>query len=63
MVYANDDLVKLMNGPIREKLGIIPDNVTYETQSAEVFSHLSVDFNKPVIDVVDKMLNTKLKVP
>ena len=28
-VLQNDDLSELMNGPIRKKLGIIPDNVTW----------------------------------
>ena len=62
MVYADNTLDELMNGPIRKKLGIIPANVTWGKYSGEVFSHLSVDFNKPVIGVVDDMLNTKLKV-
>ena len=61
-VHANDALDELMNGPIRKKLGIIPSSVTWGSQSAEVFSALSEDFNKPVIDVVDEMLNTGLKV-
>ncbi len=62
MVYANDVLSDLMNGPIRKKLGIIPQNVTWGKSSGEVFAQLSGDFMKPVIDVVDAMLNTKLKV-
>ena len=61
-VHANDDLDDLMNGPIRKKLGIIPANVTWGSQSEQVFGSLSEDFNKPVIDVVDEMLDTDLEV-
>lgn len=37
-------LDKLMNGPIRNKLKVIPKNVTWGGQSAQVFEALSDDF-------------------
>ncbi|GAA6103379.1 retinoid-inducible serine carboxypeptidase [Tachysurus ichikawai] len=49
-------LDELMNGPIRKKLGIIPNNVTWGGQSGDVFSSMSGDFMKPVIDIVDELL-------
>ncbi|KAG7335190.1 hypothetical protein KOW79_001786 [Hemibagrus wyckioides] len=49
-------LDELMNGPIRQKLGIIPKNVTWGGQSMDVFSSMSGDFMKPVIDIVDELL-------
>ena len=61
-VHANDSLSDLMNGPIRKKLGVIPSNVTWGSQSQDVFAALAGDFNKPVTDLVDEMLNTDLKV-
>jgi len=51
-----------MNGPIRAKLGIIPANVTWGAQSADVFTYQSVDFMKPVIDAVDYLIKNNLKV-
>lgn len=58
-----DDLAELMNGKIREKLGIIPDNVQWGGQSDEVFATQSEDFMKPVVDIVDDLIeNTDLEV-
>ncbi|ESW22132.1 hypothetical protein PHAVU_005G130000 [Phaseolus vulgaris] len=51
-----DDLEKLLNGVIRKKLKIIPENVTYEVQSWEVFESLVTDFMKPRISEVDELL-------
>lgn len=51
-----DPLDTLMNGVIKTKLGIIPANVTWGGQSGDVFSALSGDFMRPVIDVVDGLL-------
>lgn len=60
---AEDPLDILMNGPIREKLGIIPANVTWGSQSDAVFLYQEGDFMKPVVDVVDDALeNTTLQV-
>ena len=55
-------LRELMNGPIRKKLGIIPDNVIFGGQSADVYTHLEEDFMKPVISDVSKLLNYGVKV-
>lgn len=40
----NSELDELMNGPIREKLKVIPHNVTWQGQSELVFEALSADF-------------------
>jgi len=55
-VYLGDPLNALMNGPIRKKLGIIPANVTWGSQSDKVFSTLSLDFMKPTWADVDTAL-------
>ena len=57
-----DNLSAFMNGPIRRKLRIIPDEVTWGGQSANVFSHQSTDFMKPVIKEVSQLLNLGLMV-
>jgi serine carboxypeptidase 1 len=54
---SNDPLDDLMNGAVREKLGIIPANVTWGGQSQGVFTAQWNDFMKPVIDIVDDLLN------
>jgi len=60
---ANDELASLMNGKIRKKLGIIPDSVTWGGQSGAVFDNQREDFMKPVINIVDDLLNnTDLQV-
>ena len=58
----SDPLTELMNGPIKQKLGVIPKNVTWGGQSGEVFAYQSEDFMKPVIDDVSKLLHYGLKV-
>jgi len=50
-----DDLDDLMNGQIKQQLGI-PDNVTWGGQSNQVFDFLRGDFMKPVVDGVDALL-------
>ena len=50
-VYQENDLAKLMNGPIRKALGCIPDNVTWGGQSGMVFIKQKGDFMKPVSDI------------
>uniref|UniRef100_A0A3Q1GKQ5 Retinoid-inducible serine carboxypeptidase-like n=1 Tax=Acanthochromis polyacanthus TaxID=80966 RepID=A0A3Q1GKQ5_9TELE len=55
-------LSELMNGPIRKKLRIIPQNVTWGGQAEEVFSNMAGDFMKPVVDVVDLLLNAGVNV-
>lgn len=55
-------LSELMNGPIRKKLGIIPQNVTWGGQAEDVFSNMAGDFMKPVVDVVDQLLTAGVNV-
>ncbi|XP_034646170.1 retinoid-inducible serine carboxypeptidase [Trachemys scripta elegans] len=57
-----DSLSDLMNGPIRKKLTIIPDSVTWGGQSEEVFLHMAEDFMKPVTDIVDALLAANVNV-
>ncbi|CAL0324198.1 unnamed protein product [Lupinus luteus] len=52
----DNDLEKLLNGVIRNKLKIIPENVTYVAQSSDVFDNLLGDFMKPQITEVDELL-------
>ncbi|XP_040919043.1 retinoid-inducible serine carboxypeptidase [Toxotes jaculatrix] len=55
-------LSELMNGPIRKKLGIIPQNVTWGGQAEEVFSYMAGDFMKPVVDIVNQLLTAGVNV-
>ncbi|XP_029014868.1 retinoid-inducible serine carboxypeptidase isoform X2 [Betta splendens] len=55
-------LSELMNGDIRKKLGIIPENVTWGGQAEEVFSYMAEDFMKPVVNVVDQLLTAGVNV-
>ncbi|XP_018430106.1 PREDICTED: retinoid-inducible serine carboxypeptidase [Nanorana parkeri] len=57
-----DGLSELMNGPIRAKLKIIPDSVTWGGQSAEVFTSMAGDFMRPVVSVVDELLCAGINV-
>ncbi|KAL2328531.1 hypothetical protein Fmac_021958 [Flemingia macrophylla] len=50
------DLGELLNGAIKKKLKIIPENVTWGGQSDDVFSYLEGDFMKPRINEVDELL-------
>lgn len=60
--FFNDPLDSLMNGDLKRKLGV-PDNVTWGGQSAAVFNYLSGDFMNPVVEDVERLLNsTDLKV-
>lgn len=60
--YLNDPLDNLMNGDLKRKLNI-PQNVTWGGQSEAVFNYLSGDFMNPVIEDVERLLNsTSLKV-
>lgn len=60
-LYENP-LSELMNGPIRKKLGIIPQNVTFGGQSQAVFQHQLGDLPSPVLEEVSKLINYGLKV-
>lgn len=55
-------LSDLMNGPIRQKLGVIPKNVTWGGQAEAVFVSMAGDFMKPVVDVVDQLLTAGVNV-
>lgn len=50
------DLDTLMNGVIKRKLKIIPNNVTWGGQSDGVFDAMAGDFMRPRIDEVDQLL-------
>ncbi|CAI9289975.1 unnamed protein product [Lactuca saligna] len=52
----------LMNGAIRKKLGIIPNNVEWGGQSDLVFTYLKGDFMRPRINEVDELLNKGVNV-
>ncbi|CAL0329048.1 unnamed protein product [Lupinus luteus] len=56
------DLSELLNGPIKKKLKIIPENVTWGGQSNKVFSVLQGDFMKPRINEVDELLANGVNV-
>lgn len=53
---AGDKLSTLMNGPIRQKLRIIPENVLWTDLSTIVVSAMTGDFMKPRIIEVDELL-------
>ncbi|KAF3320787.1 serine carboxypeptidase-like 51 [Carex littledalei] len=59
---ASDTLSKLMNGVIKDKLKIIPKNITWQEESNEVFTALSNDFMKPRINEVDELLSLGVNV-
>ncbi|XP_032394534.1 retinoid-inducible serine carboxypeptidase isoform X2 [Etheostoma spectabile] len=58
----SQSLSELMNGPIRKKLGIIPQNVTWGGQAENVFSNMAGDFMRPVVDIVDRLLTAGVNV-
>ncbi|KAK3043633.1 hypothetical protein RJ639_001695 [Escallonia herrerae] len=51
-----DGLDTLLNGVIKKKLNIIPENVTWGGQSDLVFTSLAGDFMRPRINEVDELL-------
>ncbi|CAK9153004.1 unnamed protein product [Ilex paraguariensis] len=53
---GDGDLDSLMNGYIRKKLKIIPNNVQWGEQSDLVFTSLAGDFMRPRITEVDELL-------
>jgi serine carboxypeptidase 1 len=53
---GDGDVDTLLNGVIKKKLKIIPENVTWGGQSNDVFGYLEGDFMKPRIDEVDQLL-------
>lgn len=62
MRSQSDPLAKLMNGPIREKLGIIPDNVTWGGQSEMVAETQRNDIPSSVLSDVGKLIRGGVKV-
>ncbi|XP_040862951.1 serine carboxypeptidase-like 51 isoform X1 [Glycine max] len=59
---GDDDLDKLLNGVIKKKLKIIPENVTWGGQSGDVFDYLAGDFMRPRINEVDELLTKGVNV-
>ncbi|KAM5306338.1 retinoid-inducible serine carboxypeptidase [Glossophaga mutica] len=57
-----DDLSQLMNGPIRTKLKIIPEDCSWGGQANSVFLNMEGDFMKPVISIVDELLEAGVNV-
>lgn len=57
-----DALSQLMNGPIKKKLKIIPEDISWGAQASYVFLSMEGDFMKPAIDVVDKLLAAGVNV-
>jgi len=55
-------LDSLLNGPIKEKLGIIPEKVSWGGQSNEVFQNMQGDFMKSSVEAVDYLLNNDYQV-
>lgn len=62
MRSQSDPLFKLMNGPIRAKLGIIPDNVTWGGQSEMVAESQRNDIPSSVLPDVGKLIRGGVKV-
>ena len=61
-VYYGKNLENFMNTVIKKKLNIIPDHVKWGAQAADVFTHQSEDFMRPVIKAVDYLITNGLKV-
>ncbi|WOL18233.1 serine carboxypeptidase-like 51 [Canna indica] len=59
---TSGDISSLMDGPIRDKLKIIPKNVRWGGQSDHVFSSLANDFMNPRISEVDELLSLGVNV-
>uniref|UniRef100_A0A8D1I3F5 Carboxypeptidase n=1 Tax=Sus scrofa TaxID=9823 RepID=A0A8D1I3F5_PIG len=55
-------LSQLMNGPIRKKLKIIPEDCFWGGQATNVFLNMEGDFMKPVISIVDELLEAGVNV-
>ncbi|XVF46804.1 hypothetical protein PTKIN_Ptkin03bG0057700 [Pterospermum kingtungense] len=56
------DIDSLMNGVIKKKLKIIPENVSWGGQSDDVFSYMAGDFMKPRIAEVDELLSKGVNI-
>lgn len=53
---------QLMNGLIRKKLKIIPEDCSWGAQASYVFLSMEEDFMKPVISIVDELLEAGVNV-
>ncbi|CAM6098981.1 unnamed protein product [Calypogeia fissa] len=60
--FEPDPLEVIMNGPIREKLSIIPSFVRWSESSGSVFQALASDFMLDTIDKVDELLSLGVDV-
>ena len=60
--YEGQSLTEFMNGPIRKKLGVIPENVSWGGQSGDVFRYQSGDFMRDVLKDVDTLLDNEISV-
>ncbi|KHJ79519.1 hypothetical protein OESDEN_20832 [Oesophagostomum dentatum] len=60
--FQRDALSSYMDTTVREKLGIIPDNVKFGAQSGTVFNMQAEDFMKPNWDTVDGLLQNGTNV-
>ncbi|KXG20101.1 serine carboxypeptidase-like 51 [Sorghum bicolor] len=52
----------ILNGVIEQKLRIIPNNITWQAVSLQVFDALTNDFMKPAINEVDELLSYGVNV-
>ncbi|CAH9097378.1 unnamed protein product [Cuscuta epithymum] len=59
---SDADLSKLMNGAIKKKLGIIPENVSWGEQAELVFDNMYAEFMIPRINEVDQLLAKGIQV-
>ncbi|XP_004377954.1 retinoid-inducible serine carboxypeptidase [Trichechus manatus latirostris] len=57
-----DALSQLMNGPIKKKLKIIPEDYSWGAQATNVFMNMEGDFMKPVTSIVDELLEAGVSV-
>lgn len=61
-IYQEVSLSKFMNTYVKNKLGIIPQNVQWGGQSALVFAYQREEFMKPVTSQVSKLLSANVTV-
>lgn len=52
-----DKLSSLMRGPVHDALNL-PDTIVWGSQAGAVFDTLAGDFMKPVVEIVEEVLNT-----
>ncbi|CAH9072747.1 unnamed protein product, partial [Cuscuta europaea] len=59
LLSTSSDLNTLMNGAIKTKLKIIPENIQWRRQSSVVFANMRGENMKPRISEVDLICATK----